>query len=176
MENVIINEKWLKEFSPVPLNYDTKELQNYVKLAEQLYILPIIGDAQYSELLQQTADNALTEENSRLLSEALYPLEGFAVAYEALPFMWAHVAQVGITKGFSDNSSSLELKDMTYVESHLQRQLETRKALAARFIQDNIQDYPLIKPTSNECGNDGQLKGSPNHGIYSTQRKCTDVI
>ena len=77
MNNVLINDKWLKEFSPIPLNYNTKELQNYVKLAESIWIEPIIGSDLYEELLDQVANNTLTDTNSTALVEAIYPYLAF---------------------------------------------------------------------------------------------------
>ena len=118
IQRTIINDKWLKEFSPIPLNYNMKELHNYVKLAETIWIEPILGQDFYDELLDQVADNDLSEENSTALVEAIYPYLGFAVALEALPMTWAHISEVGVTKGKSDNSDSLDQKEMTYVSQH----------------------------------------------------------
>ena len=90
IQSTIINEKWLKEFSPIPLNYNLKELHNYIKLAESIWIEPLIGWEWYDELIAQVAENNLTEANSTALVEAIYPYLGFAVAYEALPRGWHH--------------------------------------------------------------------------------------
>ena len=56
----IINDKWLGEFSPIPMNYSFKEIHNYVKLAETIWLLPLIGDELYEELLDQVETNTLT--------------------------------------------------------------------------------------------------------------------
>ena len=134
IQNTLINEKWLKEFSPIPLNYNLKELHNYIKLAESIWIEPLIGYQFYDELLTQVAENNLTDENSTALVEAIYPYLGFAVALESLPIMWAHISEVGITKGKSDNSDSLDLKDMTYFSQHLRNQVEARKDYCKKWL------------------------------------------
>ena len=71
IQNCLINSKWLKEFSPYPLNYNTKELDNYIKLSEAIWILPIIGREWYEELLEQVKTNTLTDANSTALVEAI---------------------------------------------------------------------------------------------------------
>ena len=127
IQNCLINSKWLKEFSIYPLNYNTKELENYIKLAEAIWIEPVIGHDWYEELLSQVKTNSLTEENSTALVEAIWPYLGFAVAYEALPMTWASVTELGVVKGHSDNSESLTMKDLTLVQQHIRSQVEARK-------------------------------------------------
>lgn len=151
MINTIINEKWLKEFSPIPLNYNTKEIKNYVKLAEDIWLVPVIGEDLYNELLDQVADNKVSEANSTALLEAIYPYLGFAVAFEALPMVWAHISEVGITKGKSDNSDSLDLKDMTYVQNHIRAQVEARKDYCKKWLCEHYMHYPLLNVCNCGC-------------------------
>lgn len=180
IQNTIINEKWLKEFSPIPLNYNMKELHNYIKLAEAIWIVPVIGQAFYDELIDQVAENDLTEDNSTALVEAIYPYLGFAVAYEALPVMWAHISEVGITKGKSDNSDSLELKDMTYVQQHLRVQVEARKDFCKKWLCERNTLFPNIDCCACGCSCCNEGKGrlnepNPYRQLYTTRRRMTDL-
>jgi len=182
IQNTIINAKWLKEFSPIPLNYNTKELDNYIKLSEAIWIIPVIGQQFYDELIDQVAENNLTEENSTALVEAIYPYLGFAIAYESLPLTWAHISEVGVTKGKSDNSDSLDLKDMTYVQQHLRTQVEARKDFCIKWLCERSDKFPLICNCQCECnsccGKDNSKLNSPNKlkQLYSTRRICTDLV
>lgn len=179
IQNTLINEKWLKEFSPIPLNYNLKELHNYIKLAESIWIEPLIGFQFYDELLNQVADNDLSEENSTALVEAIYPYLGFAVAYEALPIMWAHISEVGITKGKSDNSDSLDLKDMTYFQQHLRNQVEARKDYCKKWLCEHYQFYPYLDVCgcNCDCCNNGATLNYPNpqFQVYKPARKNTNL-
>ena len=179
IQNTIINEKWLKEFSPIPLNYNMKELHNYIKLAETIWIEPIIGSEFYEELLEQVANNDLTEENSTALVEAIYPYLGFAVAYEALPIIWGHISEVGITKGKSDNSDPLSLKDMTYVQQHIRTQVEARKDYCKRWLCERNDSFPTLNCCSCGCSccqdNSKLNKPNPYKQLYSTYRKYTNL-
>ena len=180
IQNTIINEKWLKEFSPIPLNYNMKELHNYIKLAEAIWIVPVIGQTFYDELIDQVAENDLTEDNSTALVEAIYPYLGFAVAYEALPVMWAHISEVGITKGKSENSDSLELKDMTYVQQHLRTQVEARKDFCKKWLCERNTLFPNIDCCACGCSccneNNGKLNNpNPYKQLYTTKRRHTEL-
>ena len=177
---MLINKEFLKRFGIWPKNYDLTEVMNYVDISEKIWIIPTIGYSQYEELQEQVKNNNLTPENSTLLAEAIYPYLTMAVAYESCPILWGHLTEVGWTKGFSDNSQSLDLKDMTYIQDHIRRQLEARKDFAIQWINDHIEYYPLIAQcTSCECsccGNNAKLNyPNPNYQLYSPYRRNTNI-
>ena len=150
--NVIINEKYLKKYSPIPLNFNIDEVSNFVSISETIWIRPVLGTALYDEILDQVKNNNLSPENSTLLVEAVWPYEGFAVAYEALPFIWSHISEVGVTLGKSDNSDSATLKDITYVQSHLRKQVEARKDFLVKYLYEHQSTFPLWVYDECSCG------------------------
>ena len=133
-----------------PKNYDLTDIENFVPIAEQIHILPILGTALYEEILEQVSTNTLTDENSTLLLE-VYKVEGIAVLYESLPFVWAHVSQVGITKGKSDNSDSLENKDLSYLNTHIKAQLDYAKSYLRDWLNTYAINFPLYKKEDECC-------------------------
>lgn len=179
IQNCLINDKWLKEFSPYPLNYNTKEIQNYIKLVEVQYIIPVIGNEFYEELLEQVKNNTLTQENSTALVEAIYPILGFSVAYEALPLTWAKISEVGVVKSSSDNSEPLTLKDLTLVQQHLKAQVAVRVDYAKHWLCEHQDSFPLLDLCGCGCENCNKNKLSNHNGvhdsIYTTYRKNTNL-
>jgi hypothetical protein len=175
---MLLNRKILSEYSPYPTQYDLTEVMQYVDLSEKIHIIPLIGNAMYDELCEEVKNNNLTPENATLLVEALYPLLGFAVAYEALPLTWASVTEIGVVKGHSDNSDSLSLKDMTYVSEHLKRQLQARGDYALEWIKDRIEYYPLIAQCTSckcSCQPKDLYKPKSFQQLYSPRRRNTDI-
>ena len=140
----LINAEYLKQYSLFPKNYDLTDIQNFIPVAEQIHILPILGVALYEELLDQVTTNTLTDENSTLLLE-VYRVEGLAVLYESLPFVWSHISQVGITKGKSDNSDSIENKDIAYLNTHIKAQLDYSKSYLRDWLNEYAVNFPLYK-------------------------------
>ena len=138
----LINADYLKKYSMFPKNYDLTDIENFIPVAEQIHILPILGISLFEELLDQVNTNTLTSENSTLLLE-IYKVEGIAVLYESLPFVWAHVTQVGITKGKSDNSDSIENKDIAYLNTHIKSQLEYGKKYLKEWLETYSNNFPL---------------------------------
>ena len=179
LHNCLINSRWLKEFSVLPLNFDTKEVENFVKLAEIQWIVDTIGRDWYDELLEQVETNTLTPENSTALVEAIWPYEAMAVCYEALPSLLYHVSEVSITKGHSDTSEALTLKEMTYYEQFIKRQLQARGDYCKKWICEHKEYYPLADFCSCGCSccqqNSMLNKKESFQQLYSPRRRKTDI-
>lgn len=146
----IINEEYFKQYSPIPDNYNIKEIKPFFKVAEQLWVMPLLGQALYDELLEQVCANDITPENSTLLL-VIYPYLSFAICYEALPFISYHFSQVGVTKGKSDNSDSVSINDVNFISTQLRSQVETMKGQLKDFLNNHKDIYPLYKSDDCEC-------------------------
>lgn len=170
-EKVLINSEYLKEYSPIPLNYNLDEVRPYIKVSELLYIVPILGEPLYEELIEQVATSAVTPENSTLLLE-IYPALAIGVCYEALPFLWSHVSEIGVTKGHSDNSDSIDLKDLNYVSQHLKAQLQARLGNLETFLKSHYESYPLYVVIDDCCIDKTRITFNQ---LYSPKRKITDL-
>lgn len=172
----IINNEYLKKFSPIPLNFNMEEVNNYVELAQIIYILPVLGEPLYDEICEQVENDDLTPENGTLLLEAIWPLLGFATVHEALPFLWAHVSEVSITKGHSENSDALSLKDLTLIQQHLRNQIEVRQQYAIDWLNAHADSFPLYVPKGcgcDKCGN--KLTKNYYKDFYTPYRRCTNL-
>ena len=177
---MIINEKYFKKFSPIPLNYNMAEVKNYIPVAEKIWVKPLIGYDLFDEIEEQVKNNTISEENATLLTDGgLWQYLAFATVYEALPMVWSHISEVGVTKGKSDNSDSLDLKDMTYVSQHLRNQVEVLKDQLKKYICEHNESFPLADVCACGCNSCCQAnpqlnKPNPNQEIYTTKRKNTN--
>lgn len=146
----LINEDYLKAYSPIPLNYNFEDIRPFISVSEEIWIIPILGKALYDELIEQVSKNEITPENSTLLVK-VYQLEAIATLYEALPFIKSHISEVGITNGKSDNSDSISSIDFANLKNHLLTQIEVLKKMLKKFLEDNKECYPLY--VSDSCSN-----------------------
>lgn len=178
---MIINEKYFKEYSPIPLNYNMKELKNYIKVAQEIWVRPLIGNDLFDEIEEQVKNNTVTPENATLLVEGgLWQYLSYATCLEGLSFIWAHFSEVGITLAESDSSKSVTLKELTFVEANLRRQTEVLKEQVSKFICEHNDVYTNADfcQCKCECCCDKEAKLiKPNRmmELYSTNRKCTDL-
>ena len=152
----LITEDYFKTYSPIPDNYNIKEIKPYFHVAEKLWIEPIIGMPLYEELLDEVEKDEVTPENATLLLN-IYPLLAFAITYESLPFVGYHLSQVGITKGKSEISEPVSINDVNYISTQLRNQCETMKKLLKKFLDENAEHYPLYYADNNaECNCDDE--------------------
>lgn len=178
---MIINKKLLSQYSPLPINYDYSEIMNYVPVAEEIWIRPLIGEDLYDEIDKQVSENKISEEIQALMTDGkLLQYLSYATCLEGLPFLWTNISTVGITLGKSDNSDSVTLKDLIYVENHLRRQVEFLKDSVKRYICERPEYYPLADFCAcgcSACCNDDSELNNPNKWkqIWSTPKKNTDL-
>ena len=178
---MIINEKYFKQYSPIPVNYNMAEIKNYIGVAEKIWVKPVIGYKLFNEIEQQVKENKVSEANATLLTDGgLWQYLSFATVLEALPMVWSHISEVGVTKGKSDNSDSLDLKDMTYVSQHLRNQVEVLKDQLKKWLCEHSVSFPLLdgcKCGCSSCKENAKLnKPNPQAQIWSTNRKCTNLM
>lgn len=196
----LINEEYFKTYSPVPVNFNMDNIEPYFKVAEKIWVEPLIGTPLYEELLEQVNTNTVTETNSTLLL-VLYPYLSFSIVYECLPFLSYHISEVGITKGKSDNSDSVSINDVNYINTHVRSQVEVMKAQLKKFLDRNKEFYPLYCPDTCEVINDectecdwiieyytggyrqhswdyfyNKNKPNPRLQVYRTRRRNTDLM
>lgn len=178
---VIINEKYFKLYSPIPINYNMAELKNYISVAQEIWVKPLIGYELFDEIEQQVAENNVSPQNATLLTEGkLWQYLAYATCLEGLAFIWAHFSEVGITIAESDSSKSITLKDLTYIEAHLRRQVEFLKESVSKFICEHNDVYTNADFCQCKCdcccnNNAKLLQPNPMRLVYSTRRKCTDL-
>lgn len=177
----IINKALLAKYSPLPINYDYAEVMNYVPVAQEIWIRPLIGSELLDEIEEQVDENNLSEENQALMTEGfLLQYLAYATCLEGLPFIWANFCEQGITLGESDNSKSVTLKDLAYIDNHLRRQVEFLKDSVKKYICEHSDYFPSADFCSCGCSicedNKGKLnKPNPMKQLYSTRRKFTNL-
>ena len=177
---MIINKKFFAEYSPIGKNYDYSEIMLYVPVATEIWLRPLIGSDLLDEIEEQVASNTVSEENAALLTEGkLWQYLCYATCYEGLPFLWTNISEVGITLGKSDNSDSITLKDLTYIQQHLRNQVEVLKDSVKRYICEHSELFPLADVCAcgcSCCGNNAKLNyPNPNFQLYSPYRRNTNL-
>lgn len=178
---MIINEKYMKEFGIFPENYQMTEVMQYVPIAESIWIKPVLGEALFDEIQEQIDNDELSEENATLLVDgSVWRYLAMATALEMYPLLWAHLSEVSVTKGKSENSDPLTLKETAYVEQHIRRQVEVLKEEVIKFLNTYCDQYPAFVGSDfcscSCCGEKlGLKRPNPMNQVYSPRRKRTDI-
>ena len=167
-QRTLFNEEYLKEYSLLPTNFNTKEIWNFVPLTEQLHIVPIIGKELYNELLDQVENNTVSPENASLLLE-IYPFEGLALMEVCMPYLAMHITEIGITLGKSENSESASIEHINYLTNYIKSSMVPLKQQLVDFLNEHSDLYPLYKKPTNVCSD--QIK---TWNVYGMNQINTD--
>ena len=179
---MIINKKFFAEYSPIGKNYDYSEIMLYVPVATEIWIRPLIGSDLLDEIEKQVQENNVSETNAALLTEGkLWQYLCYATCYEGLPFLWTNISEVGITLGHSDNSDSITLKDLTYIQQHLRNQVEVLKDSVKRYICEHYLYYPLADVCACNCScccqtNPKLNNPNPQYQVYKPFKRNTNLL
>lgn len=173
---MIINKHFLSVYSPLPKQYDYSEIMNYVGVAEEIYIKPLIGCTLYNQIEDEVEANDISDPIAALLTEGkLYQYLAFATCLEGLPMIWSHFSETGISLGKSDNTDSVTLKDITYIENHLRKQVEFLKNSVKRYIIKHYEYFILDDECECACSMRPMKPLNNFNQIYSTYRECIDL-
>lgn len=148
----ILTKPWIKKYSIFPQNFDLSSVFNFVDVVELLYVKPLLGAELYEEISKQVKDGSVSPENSTLLTDGgllIYAAQAFAL--HTLPYVFAHLSQVGITKGKSENSESVELGEISYLTSNLRATVDELKKYTFKWLLEHEGSFPLWKP-EDSCG------------------------
>ena len=181
---MIINKKYLKEYSLIPLNYNMEEVENFIDIAEKKWVLPLLGNELFDIVQEEVSSGTPSERVSTLLTEALWSYLATAVNLEFLPINYVHFSEVGMTKGKSENSESADLKDMTYIQNQLRANLEERKKYLIWWLDEHYEYFSEWQPftgcgcenTKPVCGcNPVQNNPEPDKKFYSPKKTDLNI-
>lgn len=182
---MIIDIPHLQEYSLLPANFDLTDVINLLEPTEFLFVKPLLGDELYDEICEQVKNDNVSDVNASLLVDGgLWRYLACAFAMEVTPFVYVHFSQVGATKGRSENSDSADLKDITYLTSHLRTNLETYKKYTYNWLLERMGSYPKWSPNESVCGCSKPVtccgeasftEPEPLKIVYGLPRKNTDL-
>lgn len=165
-ETLLISEELLKLYSPISKNVGIDRIFPFIHLAQPYYIQPILGRPLMEELQHQIEEDTLTEENKALILKIAMPLAMWTT-YLAVRGLGYSFTQKGVTKEKSENSDSLNEKEMAEYMLSLKNQAEMAQELLISYLCNCRELYPLWKPQV-ECNCDKYL---PNDGTNKIEYK-----
>lgn len=164
-ETIIISEELLKLYSPISKNVGVDRIFPFIHLAQPYYILPVLGKPLMEELQHQIEEDSLTEENKALILKAAMPLAMWT-SYLAVRALGYSFTQKGVTKEKSENSESINEKEMGEYILSLKNQAEMSQEILIAYLCGCRDLYPLWKP-SVECNcSKYEPNEGDNHRIY----------
>lgn len=148
-ETLLISEELLKLYSPISKNVGIDKVYAYIHLAQPYFIEPILGRPLLEELQQQIEDDELTPENKALIIKIAMPLAMWT-SYLAMRSLTYSITEKGITLEDSENSRSINEKELGEYILSLKNQSEMATELLIKYLCNCKELYPLWRPNK-EC-------------------------
>lgn len=143
MAVIFISEQALKDSSIINENVDMKLLLPTIKLAQEKYVLPILGTALYNELKTQITNATLTVLNETLLDDYIQPcLIWWIMAESPMPLTYKFMNKSVATRS-SENANAASLNDLLKLEERFKDNAEWYSQRITNYLLEKSTQYPL---------------------------------
>lgn len=117
-----ISETYLKNNSPLGANVDINDVYPFAKTAEDIYIQEMLGTPLFNRLIASlNASPPDTTANETALLRLVRSALVFYTCYDALPFIWAKIRNVGLVKQGGENLEVVSKDEMGYLRDELKK-------------------------------------------------------
>ena len=151
-----ISETYLKENSPLNLNVDMSEIYPFAKSAEDVYIQDAIGTCLYDDLKDKiiaskaSPPTTMSDEDILLCKKIRSALVWLTV-WDALPFIWIKIRNIGPVKQNGDNLETIGKDDLSYLRNICKQKADFYVDQLKCFLCENQADYPEYYCTNWDC-------------------------
>lgn len=151
-EVYLITEELLKLYSNVTRNVGVNKVYPYIGLAQAFYLTPILGKPLLEELQIQVSEGTISDPNKALLLK-IAPALALWTEYLGLRGLAYSITEKGITKEHSDNSESIDAKEIAEWKEETKTYAELATQQLKDFLCDCQENYPLFPKDSCKCHN-----------------------
>ena len=114
---LFISAEYLRENSIINGNVDSKLLEPYITMAQNIHIEAIVGTKLYNELVDDIG--SITALNKTLLDDFIQPALIQWTMYEALPFINYKFTNKSVSTNNSDNADPVGLEEIHYLRESI---------------------------------------------------------
>jgi hypothetical protein len=139
---LLISETYLKDATVINDNVEVKVLRSNIRLAQDLYIHPMLGTALYDQICDQVQNSTLTVANETLLDDYIKPSLKYFVLYESGRDVTYKFMNKGLLSKNSENSNAVDPSTLKQIREEYKDKGEWYRQRMIDFILENETDYP----------------------------------
>jgi len=125
---------YLKDNSPIAGNIDIKDIFPYAKTAQDVHIQEVLGTQLYDRLMDSLNDSPKnTTDDEVILLKLCRSALVWYTCYDAIPFIWIKLRNVGMVKQTAESSQSVDKSEMNTIREECNTK--------ATFYMNRIKDY-----------------------------------
>lgn len=146
---LFISEQTLKDRSLLQDNVDPKLIKPTIKMAQDMYIEPILGTGLYRELQDQIANDDLSTENKTLLDNYITDCLCWYVQAEMVMSLGFKFTNKNVLRKTSENSDVPSISELFDLEERTKNKAEWYAQRITNFLCEYNENYPLYDNPGN---------------------------
>ena len=124
-------------------NVDSKYISNAIQIAQDLYILPMVGTGIFNELKTQVVAGTVSTDNDTLLSSYIQPCLKYYVLFELIEPLTFKFTNKSIMKKNSENSQPISDGELQRLKDKFKNIAEYYAEKLRLYLVQNEASYPL---------------------------------
>ena len=142
---LFVDANYIKSISTVNHNLDENLIRPNIMLAQDKYVLPILGSGVMGEIKQQISDGSISAytANTLVLNEFIQPVTAYWTLYEMVPTLVWRLQNKGLEKKNSENSVSPTIAEITFMQDGFKSSAMFYSQRLSQFMKENQDLYPL---------------------------------
>lgn len=173
---LFINEKFIKDFSPIASNVDVSFVWPFVHTAQDTHIQIMVGKALYQGLQDRIVNETLTSHDTELLSLLRQALL-WKVVDQYIPWSWVQLRNKGVGQNSGENFQPVGVNDIRYLREEAKNQFEFYAQRVNDYLCDNASEFAeydsTSKPTARDAKYDSDLYLGPSNDCGCGGSDCS---
>lgn len=161
---LFIDEKYLREFSPLSANIDVATIFPYARSIQDMILQDTLGTSLYDTLQAHIVAGTVTANETILLNYCRSALAWLTVE-TAIPFVWMQIRNIGVQQSTTDNGTSADLANMKYLRNECAEKSEFYMKRLKEYLCNNGNLFPDYTSPDSE-GMQPNTETSYDSGLY----------
>lgn len=147
----------LKLMSTISENVDCNLLTPFLNISQELYTMPVLGQALYDDLITKLDNNTLNAGEQLLITEYIIPAIAYGSWYASAPFIAYKTQRTGISKMNSDVLTALEPAEMSIYMTKLENLKAFYLNRLENYLIQNASTFTLFRRNCTSQSNGGSI-------------------
>lgn len=145
MQNVsFISLEFLKKNTMIQENVDSETIRPFIILAQEKYILPILGTSLYNKIATDVIANALTGNYLILMETYLQQVLAWHTMEESISFINFQLTNKSVLTKNSENSTAADKDDIIFLERKIANNASYYSQRMINYLQANYTLFPEL--------------------------------
>ena len=142
--SILISQQQLNDRTPLNDNLDFDYVLPHIYAAQDLDLVPVIGQALFDDLMKKVKDDTLMPDDIILLDDYITQFLAYALLTRALPSLAIKLVNSGVVQRLADDSQPLSLEEIDKLVNNYERARDDYRQRLIDYLCYNSGLYPTF--------------------------------